>query len=233
METMTESNLNILLAEDDPNLGFLLTEFLESKGAQIQLFKDGEEAVKGFENGKFNFCILDVMLPKLDGFNIAKKIKGVNPDIPIVFLTARALKEDKMKGYNIGADDYITKPFDEDELWCKISAIGKRSDLSENSLAKVFQIGAYVFDFENLSLTFNEEVRRLTSREAEVLRMLCLAKGKVVRREQILTAIWGENDYFAGRSLDVFISKLRKYFSGDNVIRIENVIKVGYILHCE
>ncbi len=229
---MSENKLNILLAEDDPNLGFLLLEFLESHGVKVKLYKDGEAALNGFKSGEFNFCILDVMLPKVDGFSIAKQVKAVNSKIPVVFLTARAMKEDKMKGYDIGADDYITKPFDEDELWCKIVAICKRTDLSSSSVEKVFQIGRYNFDFENLSLTINGNVKRLTTREAEVLRMLCHEKRKVVRREQILTAIWGENDYFAGRSLDVFISKLRKYFAEDPNVTIENVIKVGYILNC-
>lgn len=229
---MTENKLNILLAEDDPNLGFLLVEFLESHGVQVQLFRDGEAAVEGFKAGNFNFCILDVMLPKLDGFSIAKTVKAFNSKIPIVFLTARGMKEDKIKGYNIGADDYITKPFDEDELWCKVMAISKRSDVEDVELEAIVEIGCYTFDFANLSLTLDGTIKRLTSREAEVLRMLCKAKKNVVRREDILTAIWGENDYFAGRSLDVFISKLRKYFAGDSNVNIENVIKVGYILNC-
>ena len=227
---MTENKLNILLAEDDLNLGFLLVEFLESHGVQVKLFRDGEAAIEGFKVGSFNFCILDVMLPKVDGFSIAKMIKAFNADIPIVFLTARGMKEDKMKGYTIGADDYITKPFDEDELWCKIVAISKRSDVHEDE--KVVNIGRFVFDYVNLSLDFEGSIKRLTSREAEVLLMLCKAKKNVVRREEILTALWGENDYFAGRSLDVFISKLRKYFAQDPNVNIENVIKVGYILNC-
>lgn len=229
---MTENKLNILLAEDDPNLGFLLVEFLESRGVKVQLFKDGEEALDGFKAGNYNFCILDVMLPNVDGFTIAKNVKKINPSIPIVFLTARAMKEDKMKGYDIGADDYITKPFDEDELWCKIVAISKRSEIVDTTIENNFQIGLYEFDFENLALRINEKIKRLTTREAELLKMLCQAKGNVVRREDILTLIWGENDYFAGRSLDVFISKLRKYFAEDANVNIENVIKVGYILNC-
>ena len=229
---MTEKKLNILLAEDDLNLGFLLVEFLESHGVQVKLFRDGEAALQGFKTGSFNFCLLDVMLPKVDGFSIAKQVKSFDDKIPIVFLTARGMKEDKMKGYNLGADDYITKPFDEDELWCKIVAISKRSELDESEAEKVEQIGRYQFDFANLSSTLDGEIKRLTSREAEVLRMLCRAKKNVVRREEILTAIWGENDYFAGRSLDVFISKLRKYFAQDPNVNIENVIKVGYILNC-
>ncbi len=228
---MDENRLNILLAEDDLNLGFLLVEFLESRGMQVKLYRDGEVAFNGFQNGDFNFCIFDVMLPKLDGFSLAKKVKAVDPKIPIVFLTARAMKEDKMKGYNIGADDYITKPFDEDELLCRIMAISNRLDLSETSRGILVQIGDYEFDFENLALVFKGNIKRLTTREAEILRMLCMSKNNVVRREQILISLWGENDYFAGRSLDVFISKLRKYFSEDSKIKIENIPKVGFILN--
>ncbi|MCY1721541.1 response regulator transcription factor [Prolixibacteraceae bacterium Z1-6] len=229
---MTENKLNILLAEDDLNLGILLVDFLESRNVKVTLFRDGESAFNGFKKGDFNFCILDVMLPKVDGFTIAKKVKTINAATPVVFLTARGMKEDKMKGYDIGADDYITKPFDEDELWCKIVAISKRTDLVCASTEKVFKIGMYEFDFENLSLNFQDSIKRLTTREAEILRMLCQSKNNLVRREQILTAIWGENDYFAGRSMDVFISKLRKYMSQDPNVQIENVIKVGYILNC-
>lgn len=229
---MTESKLNILLAEDDLNLGFLLVEFLESRGIQVKLYRDGELAFNGFQNGDFNFCLLDIMLPKMDGFTLAKKVKAIDPKIPIIFLTARAMKEDKLKGYTLGADDYITKPFDEDELLCKIMAISNRLNFSESLNEKVYQIGNYEFDFENLSLTLDEKIKRLTTREAEVLLMLCSSKKNVVRREQILTAIWGENDYFAGRSLDVFISKLRKYFSEDPAVSIENIPKVGFILNC-
>lgn len=222
--------VNILLVEDDLNLGFLLAEFLESKGFSVKLYRDGLTAFTGFQNGNFDFCILDVMLPKMDGFTLAKKLKVLNAQIPIMFLTARALKEDKMKGYEIGVDDYITKPFDEDELFCKINAILNRSILSKVSGDGIFQIGRFSFDFQNQLLVIDSDERRLTERESSILKVLCLSKNKVIRREQILTAIWGENDYFAGRSLDVFISKLRKYFSPDPAIRIENIPKVGFIL---
>ena len=222
--------VNILLAEDDLNLGFLLVEYLESKGFSVKLYRDGQTAFTGFQNGHFNFCILDVMLPKMDGFALAKKIKILNPQIPVIFLTARSLKEDKMKGYQIGVDDYVTKPFDEDELVYKINAILNRSTLSKVSGESIFQIGRFQFDFQNQQLEFEGRKRRLTERESSILKLLCLNKNNVIRREQILTAIWGENDYFAGRSLDVFISKLRKYFSSDPTITIENVPKVGFIL---
>ncbi len=222
--------INILLVEDDLNLGFLLVEFLEQKGFSVKLYRDGLTAFTGFQNGNFDFCILDVMLPKMDGFTLAKKMKILNSQVPIIFLTARSLKEDKMKGYEIGVDDYVTKPFDEDELFYKINAILNRIQLSKNSGEEVFLIGKYEFDFQNQSLEFDGQKRRLTERESTILKILCLYKNKVVRREQILTAIWGENDYFAGRSLDVFISKLRKYFSSDPGICIENIPKVGFIL---
>lgn len=227
---MIEKNLKILLAEDDLNLGFLLSEFLEGQGVDVKLFRDGQSAWDGFRSGEFNFCILDVMMPEMDGFSLAEKIRSIENEIPIIFLTARGMKDDKMKGYSIGADDYITKPFDEDELWCKIVAIGKRLNISNEPAQNAFEIGKYHFDVQNLCLIFDEQPKRLTMREAEVLKMLCLAKNNVVRREEILTRIWGENDYFAGRSLDVFISKLRKYFAADPEVIIENVIKVGYIL---
>ncbi len=229
---MNDLKINILLAEDDLNLGFLLVEFLESHGYQVKLYRDGESALKGYKAGSFNFCIFDVMLPKLDGFNLAKSVRGINPNIPVIFLTARSMKADKLKGYDLGADDYITKPFDEDELLCRIKAVMNRTDLSDASCIYRFRIGSYEFDFTNQALRLGSDIRRLTSREADVLHLLCSSKNNIVKREQILTAIWGENDYFAGRSLDVFISKLRKYFADDPSVRIENIPKVGFLLSC-
>ncbi len=219
-----------MLVEDDLNLGFLLVEFLELKGFSAKLYRDGQTAFTGFQGGHFDFCILDVMLPKMDGFTLAKKIKVINPQVPVIFLTARSLKEDKMKGYEIGVDDYITKPFDEDELLYKINAILSRSKISGVQTEDIFQIGKFHFDFTNQSLVIEDQKRRLTERESKILKLLCLSRNKVIRREQILTAVWGENDYFAGRSLDVFISKLRKYFSADPSISIDNIPKVGFML---
>jgi DNA-binding response OmpR family regulator len=230
---MNEKQLHILLAEDDLNLGFLLTEFLESHNLDVKLFRDGESALKAFRTGNFNFCILDVMLPLLDGFNLAKAVKTIQKDVPVIFLTARSMKDDKLKGYSIGADDYITKPFDEDELLCRIKAVLNRTELHTiHSGNNLVQIGKYEFDYTNQALKLGDLTRRLTSREAEVLQLLYASRNNIVRREQILTAIWGENDYFAGRSLDVFISKLRKYFAEDPDIKIENIPKVGFLLSC-
>ncbi len=230
---MNEKHLNILLAEDDLNLGFLLVEFLESHGIRVKLCRDGESALKAYRSGNFNFCIFDVMLPKMDGFNLAKSVKSIQKNVPVIFLTARSMKDDKLRGYSIGADDYITKPFDEDELLWRIKAVLNRMDSdNNNNRGNLFLIGKYEFDFTNQALILGDELKRLTSREAEVLKMLCTSRNNIVRREQILTAIWGENDYFAGRSLDVFISKLRKYFSGDPSVKIENIPKVGFLLSC-
>lgn len=229
---MDEKKVNILLAEDDLNLGFLLVEFLESDGYNVKLFRDGESALKGFKSGNFNFCILDVMLPKLDGFNLAKNIKAFNKDIPVIFLTARSMKTDKLAGYDIGADDYITKPFDEDELLCRIKAVMRRTN-PDNGNGNRFRIGKYIFDFGNQALHLGDQTKRLTQREAEVLHLLCSSFNSIVKREQILIAIWGENDYFAGRSLDVFISKLRKYFAEDESVVIENIPKVGFLLSAQ
>ncbi len=225
-----ERVINIMLVEDDLNLGFLLVEFLEQKGMSVKLYRDGQTALTGFQTYHFDFCILDVMLPKMDGFTLARKIKALKPKVPIIFLTARALKEDKLTGYKIGVDDYITKPFDEDELFCKIEAILNRSGVIPDDNDNVYNIGRYIFDYKNQQLKLDGKTRRLTETENNVLWMLCLNKNNLVHREQILTAIWKDNDYFAGRSLDVFISKLRKYLSGDPSVKIENIPKVGFIL---
>jgi DNA-binding response OmpR family regulator len=230
---MKEKQLRILLAEDDLNLGFLLTEFMDGQGLHVKLFRDGESALRAFTNGNFNFCILDVMLPGLDGFTLAREIKKLRKEVPVIFLTARSMKQDKLKGYDLGADDYITKPFDEDELLCRIKAVVNRMEINHpQSREERVLIGKYEFDPANLALKDGEKTRRLTIREAEVLRLLCSSRNNVVKREQILTSIWGENDYFAGRSLDVFITKLRKYFADDPSVKIENIPKVGFLLSC-
>lgn len=222
----------ILLVEDDASLGFLLVDFLESNHFDVKLFKDGKTALNGYKQGRFDFCILDVMLPDMDGFNLAKLIRADNKTIPIIFLTARSMKQDKLKGFDLGADDYITKPFDEDELLCRINAIINRYNLhpDEQILSDVFFIGQYKFDYKNQLLQFGEQSKRLTKKESEILRYLCNSANKIVTRDDILFSVWGDNDYFIGRSLDVFIAKLRKYLSDDENIQITNIPKVGYIL---
>nr|WP_321453881.1 response regulator transcription factor [uncultured Carboxylicivirga sp.] len=221
----------ILLVEDDTSMGFLLVDFLESNGFDVKLYKDGNKGLDAFKNHQFDFCILDVMLPGMDGFSIAENIRKEDKHIPIIFLTARAMKDDKIKGFNLGVDDYVTKPFDEDELLLRIKAILNRINLQQEAEETEFNIGEYHFDSANQLLYFNDDSKRLTQKESDVLKMLCQSMNNIVRREDILIAIWGENDYFHGRSLDVFIAKLRKYLKEDAQVNIENVPKVGFVLN--
>ncbi len=227
----SKEKIQILLVEDDLNLGYLLVDFLESNNCEVKLYRDGISALRGFENKKYDFCLLDIMLPKLDGFSLAKKIRGKNKLVPIIMLTAKSMKEDKMKGYSIGIDDYITKPFDEDELLCKIKAVLMRVDNpdAENS-CKNFCLGKYIFDYPNQALNFDKSSKRLTAKETAILKILSENKNKIVKRSDILLKVWGNDDYFTGRSLDVFITKLRKYLEKDKKIKIENIPTVGYIL---
>ncbi len=229
---MSKEKLNILLAEDDLNLGVLLVDYLETEGFHVKLCKDGEIALKVLQNSSFDLCLLDVMMPKLDGFSLAKIIRAKDKKIPLIFITARSLKEDKLKGYDLGADDYITKPFDEEELLWKIKAVIRR--IPENpSLSKVeiISLGNYRFDFNNQSLSIQGQTKRITEKESDILRYLSDHRNTVIKREVMLKELWGENDYFLGRSLDVFITKIRKYLKDDPKLSIENVFKVGFILN--
>jgi DNA-binding response OmpR family regulator len=225
----------ILVIEDDPNMGFLLTEYLSSNGFAITLCKDGDSGLTAFNSSTFDFCIIDIMLPGIDGFTLTERIKKQQPNIPVVFLTARSLKRDKLKGFNLGADDFITKPFDEDELLCRIHAILNRYANTPNVTPKTeietCQIGLFTFDPQNQSLTLQSQQQRLTFRECNVLQMLCENKNKIVRRSDLLLKYWDKDDYFNGRSLDVFITRLRKRLAADAAIRIENIPKVGFVLH--
>jgi DNA-binding response OmpR family regulator len=225
-----QNTKNILLVEDDPNLGQVLKDFLEMEGFSVSLVRDGENGYIEFINSKFNICLLDVMLPKMDGFSLGNKIRKKDKDIPIIFLTAKSLKEDKLKGFDLGGDDYITKPFDEDELVRRINAILKRSSIKTEDSDYIYQLGKFEYNHINLTLKINATESRITQKEGEVLHMLLQAKNNVVRREDILIKVWGENDYFMGRSLDVFITKLRKHLKVDSQVKIENVHGVGFIL---
>jgi two-component system, OmpR family, response regulator len=227
-----DQKTKLLLAEDDENLGLLLKEYLVAKGFEADLFSDGEAAYKGFMKAHYDICILDIMMPKKDGFSLAKDIRVVNKDIPIIFLTAKNLKDDVIEGFKLGADDYITKPFSMEEFILRLEAILKRSK-SEHEIKKSsddFYIGNFNFCYPKLSLTINNNNISLTAKEAEILKMLCQQKGDIVKREQILNKIWGTSDYFSGRSLDVFITKLRKYLKQDTSIKITNVHGVGFKL---
>lgn len=229
---MENNKVKILIAEDDLNFGFLIAEFLESSGFETKLTRDGESALKAFNNQIFNICLLDVMMPNKDGFTLATQIRAINKSVPIIFITAKSLKDDKLKGFEIGADDYITKPFDEDELVCRINAILKRSNATPIEKKKILNIGKYEFDFQNQALIFEGQSKRITEKECEVLLYLCSNKNILVKRADLLKAVWGEDDYFLGRSMDVFISKIRKYIKDDPSISIDNVHNVGFIFNC-
>lgn len=229
---MPKDQLKILLAEDDLNLGVLLVDYLETEGFDVKLCKDGELALKAFHSNTFDLCLLDVMMPKMDGFSLAKEIRQNDKKMPLIFITAKSLKEDKLKGYDLGADDYITKPFDEEELLWKIKAVIRRIPETKNQhKVDIISLGKYTFDFNNQSLTVGGNVKRITEKESDILKYLFDHRNYVIKREEMLKELWGENDYFLGRSLDVFITKIRKYLKEDPDLTIENVFKVGFIFN--
>ncbi len=218
----------ILLVEDDPSLGFVVKDNLSMKGYDVTLCKDGEEGERAFSKNTFQLCLLDVMLPKKDGFALARTIRESNTEVPILFLTAKAMTDDKLEGFKTGADDYITKPFSLEELYYRIEVFLKRAAVPKTE--KVYALGNYEFDTANFTLRLNGDERVLTSREAEILKQLYLHRERVLKREEILMAVWGNDDYFLGRSLDVFISKIRKYLKDDPNVQITNFHGVGFKL---
>jgi len=220
----------ILLVEDDENLGRVIRDFLKIKGFDVTLSADGESGYESFVSDQFDCCILDVMLPRKDGISLAKDIRKVDHEIPILFLTAKSMDEDKVEGFKTGADDYITKPFNIEELVMRIQVFLRRSRAIDNHSGSIYKLGAYEFDHENLKLSSEFEDRTLTQREADILLIFCKNKGNVLRREDILLKIWGKDDYFVGRSLDVFLSKLRKYLKDDPKVEIQNHHSVGFKL---
>jgi len=229
---MTTNKVKLLLVEDDPNLGTMLKEFLEAENFDVTLGTDGKEGLELYQHQLFDLCILDVMLPKMDGFTLAKMIRQRNTSIPILFLTAKALKEDKIKGFQIGADDYITKPPSMEELKLRINAVLKRTmnNQEEDEIGKIYEIGDFRFDFTTQMLEKGGEKQRLTTKEAQLLRLLCKNLNKVTEREIALKRIWGNDDYFTARSMDVFITKLRKYLKKDPAVEILNVHGTGFKL---
>jgi len=228
-----EKKVKLLLAEDDENLGLLLKEYLIAKGYETDLFPDGELAYKGFsKNQSYNLCILDIMMPKKDGLSLAKDIRLLNMDIPLIFLTAKNMKEDVLEGFKIGADDYITKPFSMEELIFRIEAILRRVSQDSNSHEDaVYKLGIYTFDSRKQILSGGEEGDvKLTTKEAELLRLLCNNANKVLERNFALKTIWIDDNYFNARSMDVYITKLRKHLKDDPKIEIINVHGKGYKL---
>lgn len=219
----------ILLAEDDADFAGILKQYLEISGFMVNWCKDGEEAFQVFKTSAFDICVLDVMMPKLDGFSLAEKIVDLNPEIPFVFLTARQMKEDKIKGLKLGADDYIVKPFEADELILRLNNILRRSDQKKTTEtnSEIIAIGKYVFDNKRFELQLSGKIQQLTEKEAALIEFLFHNRNQVLKREEILKNVWGNTDYFSGRSMDVFISRLRKYFADDDTISIASIRNIG------
>lgn len=211
----------ILLIEDDVNFGNVLKNFLELQGYEVKLARDGMAGLELFQPGIFDICILDVMMPKLDGFSVAIKIREQDRKIPLIFLTAKGMKEDMIRGYRTGADDYLTKPFDTDVLLHKINVILRRSmGIAELEDKTDFQIGKYIFDYKLRQIRNEDEIANLSPKEAELLRLLCMHQNDLLPRQKALKIIWGDDNYFNGRSMDVFITRLRKYLKNDPAIEI-------------
>lgn len=225
-----DNKLKILLCEDDENLGMLLREFLLAKGFVADLCNDGEKGYKEFLKGKYDLCVLDVMMPKKDGFTLAQEIRNVNSEVPIIFLTAKNLKEDVLEGFKIGADDYITKPFSMEELVFRIEAIIRRIQGKKNKQITVFQLGKFTFDTQKQVLISDNKTQKLTTKESELLTLLCHHINDVLERNYALKTIWIDDNYFNARSMDVYITKLRKLLKDDPSIEIINIHGKGYKL---
>jgi DNA-binding response OmpR family regulator len=225
-------NIKVLLVEDDHNLGQILKEFLDIKGYATTLFKDGHSGLRAYHTKEYDVCLLDVMLPKMDGFSVAAKIRETDTGIPIIFLTAKSMKEDTLEGFKIGADDYLTKPFSMEELLVRMEAILRRIHKTEEleDAQNDFQIGGYSFEYDSQRLIFGEISQKLTSKEAELLKQLCLHKNQVLDRSKALKKLWHNDSYFNARSMDVYITKLRKYLRNDSSIEIINVHGQGFKL---
>ena len=225
-----ENKQRILLCEDEESLGMLLREYLQAKGYDAELYLDGEAGYRAFMKGHFDMCLFDVMMPKMDGFTLAKEIRLVNQDIPIIFLTAKNLKDDILDGFKVGADDYLTKPFSMDELVFRMEAILRRVKGKTKKIQTVYQLGKYIFDTQRQSLTIGDENAKLTTKECELLALLCAHSNQVLERELALKTIWIDDNYFNARSMDVYITKLRKHLRADPRIEINNVHGKGYRL---
>jgi len=221
---------HIFLVEDDLSFGSVMKSYLELNDYQVTWVDDGKYALSKFRAGKYQICILDVMLPNIDGFTIGSEIRSIDKDIPMIFLTAKNLKEDILKGYQLGADDYITKPFDSEVLLCKISAIIKRQSTGPVREEVVFTIGSYQFDSKLRQVIRENQVQKLSPKEADLLKLLCQNRNELVPREMALRKIWGDDGYFTARSMDVFVTKLRKFLSDDPAVEIRNIHGSGFML---
>ena len=228
---MNEAKTRILLAEDDENLGSLLQEYLQAKSYDTHWMTDGEKAYKSFKKNKYEICILDIMMPVKDGFTLAREIRIIDPEVPVIFLTAKSMKDDVLEGFSIGADDYITKPFSMEELLFRIEAILRRTQGKGNqSKETLFKIGKFEFDANKQTLSLGEEDHKLTTKETELLKLLCSNANDVLERNFALKTIWIDDNYFNARSMDVYITKLRKYLKADTSVEIMNIHGKGYKL---
>lgn len=225
-----DENIKIMLCEDDENLGMLLREYLQAKGFTTKLYPDGEAGYRAFTKQKFDICILDVMMPKKDGFTLAQEIRNVNSEVPIIFLTAKALKEDVLEGFKLGADDYITKPFSMEELVFRIGAILRRVKGKKDKEITLYKIGKYTFDTQKQVLIADDKTQKLTTKESELLALLCSHINEILERNFALKSIWIDDNYFNARSMDVYITKLRKLLKDDPNIEIINIHGKGYKL---
>ncbi|MDE6017321.1 MAG: response regulator transcription factor [Muribaculaceae bacterium] len=225
-----EEKIKVLLCEDDENLGMLLREFLQAKGFSADLFPDGEKGYKAFLKSQYDLCVLDVMMPKKDGFTLAQEIRTVNSEVPIIFLTAKNLKEDVLEGFKLGADDYITKPFSMEELVVRIDAILRRVKGKKDRDMTEYRIGKFIFDTQKQVLISGDNTQKLTTKESELLALLCSHVNDILERNYALKTIWVDDNYFNARSMDVYITKLRKLLKSDPAIEIINIHGKGYKL---
>jgi two-component system OmpR family response regulator len=227
---MTDEKVKILLCEDDENLGMLLREYLQTKGYDANLQPDGEAGLKAFSLKKYDLCIFDVMMPKKDGFSLAADIRSTNTEVPIIFLTAKSMKEDILQGFKLGADDYLSKPFSMEELLYRTESILRRVNGKKSKDLVHFQIGAYTFDSQKQMLTFGTETKKLTTKESELLYLLAASANSILERNYALKTIWVDDNYFNARSMDVYITKLRKLLKKDPDVAIINIHGKGYKL---
>jgi DNA-binding response OmpR family regulator len=225
-----EKKMRVILSEDDENLGSLLREYLIAKGYDTDLYPDGEAAFKGFQKNQYDLCIFDVMMPKKDGFSLAKDVRMINSEIPIIFLTAKNMKEDVIEGFRLGADDYMTKPFSMEELIFRIEAILRRTLGEADNTQVIFKLGRFTFDARKQTLSDANDSTKLTTKESELLRLLCVNANKVLERNYALKTIWVDDNYFNARSMDVYITKLRKHLKDEEGIEIINIHGKGYKL---
>ncbi|KGL47860.1 response regulator transcription factor RprY [Porphyromonas cangingivalis] len=227
-----EQKMRVFFCEDDENLGMLLREYLVAKGYDAVLFTDGEAGYKNFvkESDSYDICVLDVMMPKKDGFSLAADIKEINPDMPIIFLTAKTMKEDVLEGFKLGADDYLSKPFSMEELIFRIEAVLRRVKGKKAKEVPFYKVGEFLFDTQKQTLTIGEKVTKLTTKECELLNLLCAHANEILERNYALKSIWNEDSYFNARSMDVYITKLRKLLKDDPRVEIINIHGKGYKL---